>query len=478
MFLRLLRDRLKTRHGIKTGLFKVKCHYLETMTTSTNDSIIICESPSPSKSDPSIDRFTNYRKRLRSPQEFKSTLGTVYESPLVHLRRNNVPINKARTENGISLDTTPQRKRKKIDDASMRHGMNLDESIIVLNETTPNVVEIGLSDVENDVVEVPSKSLIQKKSPNKKSQIGHSLIKNHHAKSSKKPSSISRKVKKTNKKHSAKTAKSSSINDENRDGQIMESKSNAPGECEDIEVVWVSDTNGDAASQQQTVNEQQPFVIDTEPTLENLTKTFSPRTKKVKRSEGKKKNIKTHKKNQSPSNIGSNDKPSCSDQTRKKKTSLQNKKLREIVIDGCNVAMGHKNGTAFSEKGLQIVIDYFKERGHVVTAFLPQSMRSKSRALLEKLHTNGNLVFTPSRKIGGKNITPYDDRFILEYATKCNGIVVSSDQFRDLWQEKPQWRDTIENRLLAPTFVGDYLMFPEDPLGRTGPKLEEFLRHK
>lgn len=68
-------------------------------------------------------------------------------------------------------------------------------------------------------------------------------------------------------------------------------------------------------------------------------------------------------------------------------------------------------------------------------------------------------------------------RFIVDYATKCNGIIVTSDQYRDLWQEKPEWRETIEKRLIAPTFAGNYVMFPEDPLGRGGPKLDQFLKH-
>lgn len=68
-------------------------------------------------------------------------------------------------------------------------------------------------------------------------------------------------------------------------------------------------------------------------------------------------------------------------------------------------------------------------------------------------------------------------RFILKYATTCGGIVISSDQYRDLYREKPEWRNTILNRLLIPTFVGDYIMFPEDPLGKFGPNLERFLRH-
>ncbi|KAK2588872.1 hypothetical protein KPH14_001737 [Odynerus spinipes] len=163
----------------------------------------------------------------------------------------------------------------------------------------------------------------------------------------------------------------------------------------------------------------------------------------------------------------------------KSKRATQNKtgKLREIIIDGCNVAMAYTHNKTFSEIGLKLVIDYFLSRGHSVKAFVPQHKRSLSHQLLEKLYTQGIVVFTPSRNIGGKKITPYDDRYILEYATLCKGIVISLDQYRDLYMEKPEWRDTIENRLLAPTFVGDYVMFPDDPLGRNGPTLEEFLRH-
>ncbi|XP_026672933.1 transcription initiation factor TFIID subunit 3-like isoform X2 [Ceratina calcarata] len=150
--------------------------------------------------------------------------------------------------------------------------------------------------------------------------------------------------------------------------------------------------------------------------------------------------------------------------------------LRDIIIDGNNVAMQHKSGKVFSEEGLKLVVEYFQQRGHTVKVFLPQSRFSP---LLEKWYTEGIVVYTPSRRIGNTNrrITPYDDRYILEYATLCGGIVISSDQYRDLYAEKPEWRDTIEKRLMAPTFVGDYVMFPSDPLGRRGPNLETFLRH-
>ncbi|XP_012056072.1 PREDICTED: NEDD4-binding protein 1-like [Atta cephalotes] len=87
-------------------------------------------------------------------------------------------------------------------------------------------------------------------------------------------------------------------------------------------------------------------------------------------------------------------------------------KLREIIVDGCNVAMNHTQGKEFSEKGIQIVVNYFKERGHIVKVFLPQHVRRKEHTFLEQLYKEGTVIFTPSRKIGGRQITSYDDRSI------------------------------------------------------------------
>lgn len=154
--------------------------------------------------------------------------------------------------------------------------------------------------------------------------------------------------------------------------------------------------------------------------------------------------------------------------------------LREIVIDGSNVAIGHSNNRFFSVKGLQIAIEYFVKKGHKVTAFVPQYRKKYKETsdckLLNKLADKGYVVFTPSREVNGRRITPYDDRYIIQYAAACEGIVVSSDNYRDLLTEKPEWRQTIEKRLLMPTWVGDVLMFPQDPLGRNGPSLDCFLR--
>ena len=43
-------------------------------------------------------------------------------------------------------------------------------------------------------------------------------------------------------------------------------------------------------------------------------------------------------------------------------------------------------------------------------------------------------------------------------------------------QEKAAWLEVVQKRILMPTFVGDDLMFPHDPLGRNGSTLDAFLK--
>jgi len=153
------------------------------------------------------------------------------------------------------------------------------------------------------------------------------------------------------------------------------------------------------------------------------------------------------------------------------------KGLRPIVIDGSNVAMAHGKHTDFSVRGIEICIQYFKKRGHTsIIAFVPQHRMYANPDLLRQLEKDGNVAMTPSRKVGDKRISSYDDRFIVEYANEHGGIIVSRDNYRDLLEEKPEWRKTIEERLLMPTWVGDSLMFPSDPLGSDGPSLDKFLK--
>lgn len=65
------------------------------------------------------------------------------------------------------------------------------------------------------------------------------------------------------------------------------------------------------------------------------------------------------------------------------------------------------------------------------------------------------MVFTPSRRVGGKRVVCYDDRFIVKLACESDGIIVSNDTYRDLQSERQEWKRFIEERLLMYSFVND-----------------------
>ncbi len=130
-------------------------------------------------------------------------------------------------------------------------------------------------------------------------------------------------------------------------------------------------------------------------------------------------------------------------------------------------------------------MDYFKQRGHSkITVFVPEWRKEAGsiehpiidQYILRSLEQGGHLKYTPSRKLAeGRRIVCYDDRFIIKLATEEQGVIVSNDQYRDLVKEKAEWKEVIETRLLQFTFVDDYFMPPDDPLGRNGPTLDQLL---
>jgi ribonuclease ZC3H12 len=159
-------------------------------------------------------------------------------------------------------------------------------------------------------------------------------------------------------------------------------------------------------------------------------------------------------------------------------------RLRPIVIDGQNVGVEHgkqANGNLkFSSLGVDICVDYFKRRGHKdVKVFLPGYIRRAGKcdnvAILDKLEKSRNLIFTPSREINGVYVASYDDRYVVQYAASNEGVIVSNDNYRDLLNEGPEMKKAIQERLLMFNFVGNMLMFPQDPLGQHGPNLDTFL---
>ncbi|XP_061574456.1 endoribonuclease ZC3H12A [Cololabis saira] len=161
--------------------------------------------------------------------------------------------------------------------------------------------------------------------------------------------------------------------------------------------------------------------------------------------------------------------------------------LRPVVIDGSNVAMSHGNKEVFSCRGIRLAVDFFLDRSHNnITVFVPSWRKEQPRAdfpitdqhILLELEKQKIVVFTPSRRVGGKRVVCYDDRFIVKLAYESDGVIVSNDTYRDLQGERPEWKKCIEERLLMYSFVNDKFMPPDDPLGRHGPSLDNFLRKK
>ncbi|NXU70572.1 N4BP1 protein, partial [Oreotrochilus melanogaster] len=156
--------------------------------------------------------------------------------------------------------------------------------------------------------------------------------------------------------------------------------------------------------------------------------------------------------------------------------------LKHIIIDGSNVAISHGLRKFFSCRGIAIAVNYFWKRGHRnITVFVPQWRTRRDPSVTEQdfltqLQDIGILSLTPARMVLGARIAAHDDRFLLHLADKTGGVIVTNDNFREFVTESPAWREIIQKRLLQYTFAGDIFMVPDDPLGRNGPRLDDFLR--
>lgn len=162
--------------------------------------------------------------------------------------------------------------------------------------------------------------------------------------------------------------------------------------------------------------------------------------------------------------------------------------LRAVVIDGNNVAREHgRLKKVFSSRGIQIAVNYFKQRGHTeIVVYVPQWRPFGDRAvpptedgdLLIALHDEGLLEYTPSRKnpLTGRVEAAYDDWYIVNAAHLKDGVIISNDQFRDVILQHPEFAETVATKTVPFNFLGDTLILPPDPRGRFNPSLEAMLR--
>ncbi|XP_010625264.1 protein NYNRIN isoform X2 [Fukomys damarensis] len=157
-----------------------------------------------------------------------------------------------------------------------------------------------------------------------------------------------------------------------------------------------------------------------------------------------------------------------------------NQELRRVVIDGSSVAMVHGLQHFFSCRGIAMAVQYFWNRGHrEVTVFVPTWQLKKNRRVREshfltKLHSLKMLSITPSQLENGKKIATYDYRFMVKLAEETDGIIVTNEQIHTLMNNSRKLM--VKDRLLPFTFAGNLFMVPDDPLGRDGPTLDEFLK--
>jgi len=122
-----------------------------------------------------------------------------------------------------------------------------------------------------------------------------------------------------------------------------------------------------------------------------------------------------------------------------------------IVIDACNVAMNHGKNY-FSSHGIQIVIEYWREKGHQVIAFLPQYfMKNRNpekladdTSLLQFYVDNGLLILTPPQD--------KDDSYVIKYAQDHNAFIITNDMYRDYGEIPKDW---FKEHCCSFTFVND-----------------------
>mmetsp|Transcript_61088 Transcript_61088/g.132680 ORF Transcript_61088/g.132680 Transcript_61088/m.132680 type:complete len:164 (+) Transcript_61088:339-830(+) len=119
----------------------------------------------------------------------------------------------------------------------------------------------------------------------------------------------------------------------------------------------------------------------------------------------------------------------------------------------------------FSVRGLQIVMDYWRDRGLQPVAFLPRYIgdtriddrrndrlhRADDPALLWQLIEAGDIVVTPSGD--------YDDSYALKYAVQHNACVISNDRYNDYIMkvkrqimERTRW---VKRHVISFAFAGD-----------------------
>ena len=147
----------------------------------------------------------------------------------------------------------------------------------------------------------------------------------------------------------------------------------------------------------------------------------------------------------------------------------QDRKKRPVAIDASNLCR-YGDGNYYDCRRLETALEYFKNLGHQVFAFVPQMYVDclnpekfnppiLHQDILKKYVKEGYVVYVPhKRNKNGKVVAPYDDVVIAKFAHQRGGVIVSNDLMRDVANNYPMYADTIYNR-----YVFSYFFPPRFP---------------
>ncbi len=92
------------------------------------------------------------------------------------------------------------------------------------------------------------------------------------------------------------------------------------------------------------------------------------------------------------------------------------------------------------------------------------------------MEQKNQVYYTPSKRVGAKRIVCDDDSYMLKLAVAKMAIIVSNDNFKRFLNHSDDFKLVIEERVLMYSFIDGTFMPAEDPLGKSGPSLDNFLR--
>ncbi|CAB3411260.1 unnamed protein product [Caenorhabditis bovis] len=133
---------------------------------------------------------------------------------------------------------------------------------------------------------------------------------------------------------------------------------------------------------------------------------------------------------------------------------------RPLVIDGCNIG---RSASGFSRThvdcaGLVAVVRWLVNKKFDVTVFLPvvynnaNNYNARNAELLHKLENLGIVTFTPARSGRGmrKAFINYDDLYVVSYAARHGGCILSGDKFKDILHQScySDFHEVIRNRTI------------------------------